>query len=87
MGFLFKVENLFVQTKLPIEAADTSAGVHHFLLTSEKGVTLGADFHLNIRPGRAGFDHVATSALDCGWIVVGMNAFLHEFSPLSPKGS
>ena len=75
--------SLLVQTKLLVEAADTSARIHHLLLAGEKGVTLGANLHLNVLLGRTGLDHVTTGALDGGLLVVGMDAFLHECSPLS----
>ena len=74
---------LLVQTKLLIEAADASASIHHLLLAGEEGVTLGANFYSDVFLSRSCLDHVATSTSDCGLLVVGMDAFLHECSPLS----
>ena len=65
------------QTELLVEAADTSAGVHHLLLTGVEGVTLGADFHLNVLLSRTSLDHVAAGASNSGLLIVGMDAFLH----------
>ena len=74
---------VLAQTELLVEAADASAGIHHLLLTGVEGVTLGADFHLDVLPGRASLDHVAARARNGGVVVVGMDAFLHGDSPLS----
>ena len=68
---------LLVQTELLVEAAHTSARIHHLLLAGEKGVTLGANFHADVLLGRAGLDHITTGTLDGGLLVVGMDAFLH----------
>ena len=68
---------LLVQAELLVEAADTSASIHHLLLASKEGVTLGADFHLNVLLSRTSLDHVATGASNSGLLIVGMDAFLH----------
>jgi len=72
-----------LKPKLLVEAADTATGVHHLLLAGEEGVTLGADFHLDVLPGRASLDHVAAGARNGGLLILGMDAFLHGDSPLS----
>ena len=65
------------QTELLVKAAHAATGVHQLLLTGEKGVTLGAALHLDVLLGRAGLDHVTTSAADSGLFILGMDAFLH----------
>ena len=76
-------DRVSAQAELLVEAADTSAGIHHLLLTGVEGVTLGADFHLDVLPGRASLDHVAAGARNGGLLILGMDAFLHRDSPLS----
>ena len=73
MGFS---KDKLLQTELLVEAADTSAGVHHLLLAGVEGVTLGADFHLDVLLGRASLDHVAAGTRNGGLLIVGMDAFL-----------
>ena len=79
----FRTDLLFVKAEFLIETADTSASIHHLLLSGKEGVTLGADFNADVLFGRPGFDHVAASTSDGGLRVVGMDAFLHVCSPLS----
>ena len=71
-----------LQAELLVEAADTSAGIDHFLLTGVEGVTLGADFHLDILLGGTGGDHVTASAGNGSLFILGMDV-LHRRSPLS----
>ena len=78
-----KFGSLFIQTELFVEAANTAAGVYHLLLTGEKGVTLGADLHADIRFGGARLDHVAAGTPNGGLSVLGMDVVLHLCSPLS----
>ena len=66
-----------IQTKQLIEAADTSASIQHLLLAGEEGVTLRANFNLNVLLGRPGFDHITAGALNGSLFVIGMDAFLH----------
>ena len=76
-------QNLLVfQTELFVEAADASASIHHLLFAGEEGVTLGANFYSDVFLSRSCLDHIATSTSDCGLLVLGMDAFLHECSPL-----
>ena len=72
-----------LETELFVEAADASASIHHLLLTGEEGVTLGANFYSDVLLGRSGLDHVTASTTNSGCLVLGMDAFLHECSPLS----
>ena len=76
-GLLERTKSGLLQTELLVEAADASAGIDHLLLTGVEGVTLGANFHLDVLLGRASLDHVAAGAPDGGLLVVGMEAFLH----------
>ena len=71
------------QTELLIEAADASASIHHLLLSGEEGVTLGANFYSDVLLGRSCFNNVPASTSDGSRLVLGMDAFLHECSPLS----
>ena len=41
-----------VQAELLVELGHASAGIHQLLLAREEGVTLRADFHLDILLGR-----------------------------------
>ncbi len=85
-GTGFLLANLLVKTKLLIEAADSSTSIHHLLLTSKEGVTLGAYFHSNVLAGRTCLDYGSTGALDGGLLIVGMNVLFHACSPLSTLG-
>ena len=76
-GAAFGLRGLLVETELLVEAADTSAGVHHLLLAGVEGVTLGANFYADVLLGGAGLDHIAAGAPDGGLLIVGVEAFLH----------
>ena len=76
-GTSLLLQQLLVQTELLVEAADASAGIHDLLLTGKEGVTLGANFHLDVLLGGASLDDIAAGAPDGGLIVVGMQSFLH----------
>ena len=65
------------KAELLVELIHTAAGIDQFLLTGEKGVTLGADFDLDILLGRPGGDHFAAGALDGSLVIVRMDAVLH----------
>jgi hypothetical protein len=62
------------------EALDASGGVNQLLLAGEEGVTIRADF--DVQPvaldGRAGGEIVATGAVHCDGVIVGMNTGFHE---------
>ena len=85
-GTSLLLQQLLVQTELLVEAADASAGIHDLLLTGKEGVTLGANFHLDIALSGASLDDIAAGAPDGGLVVVGMQSFLHGVSPLSHPG-
>lgn len=72
-----RVSKLLAQTELLVEAADTSTGIDHLLLTSEEGVALSADFDTDILLGGAGGIHSTTGAADGGLLVVRMDSCLH----------
>ena len=82
-GLLERTSFGLLQTELLVEAADAATGVHHLLLTGVEGVTLGANFHLDILLGRTSLDHITTGAGDGSLLILGMQAFLHRCSPLS----
>ena len=78
-----KPELSVFQTELLVEAADATASIHHLLLTGEEGVTLRANFYADIALSRSCLDNVTASTPDRSLLVLGMDAFLHECSPLS----
>ena len=45
-------------------------------------MTLGADFDLDILGSGTGLDNIAAGAPDGGRLILGMQIFLHSFSPL-----
>ena len=69
---------LLVQTELLVEAADTTAGIEHLLLTGEEGVALSANFHADVLLGRASGIDSTTSAADRGLLVIRMDSVLHD---------
>ena len=77
LGAAFEGKILLVETELLVETADTATGVHHLLLASVEGVTLGTHFNTDVLLGGAGLDHVAAGAPDGGLLIVGMNSCLH----------
>jgi hypothetical protein len=74
------------QPELAVELVNATAGIDQFLLAREKGVTLGADFDLNILFGGAGLDDLPARAFYRGLLIVGMDAFFHLPVHLSPDG-
>ena len=78
------VSDLLVQTELLVELGHTSAGIDQLLLASEEGVTLRADFHLDITLGRTCLNHITAGASNRSLLIIGMDSFLHcSRSPLS----
>ena len=78
------VSDLLVQTELLVELGHTSAGIHQLLLAGEEGVTLRADFHLDILLGRTCLNHITAGASNRSLLIIGMDSFLHcSGSPLS----
>ena len=72
--------NLF-HAKPLLELVDTSAGVNQLLLAGIEGVALGANFDVDIFYGRTGLDDFATSTVDLGLLIVGMNSVFHFSTP------
>ena len=84
MGFS---KDKLLQTELLVEAADTSAGIHHLLLTGVEGVTLRAHFNTDVLLGGTSLDHVAAGAPDGGLLIIRVEAFLHcMFTSFSMEG-
>ena len=78
------VSDLLVQAELLVELGNASAGVHQLLLTREEGVTLRADFHLDLLLGRTCLNHITAGASNSSLLIIGMDSFLHcSRSPLS----
>ena len=78
------VSDLLVQAELLVELRNASAGIHQLLLTREEGVTLRADFHLDILLGRTCLNHITAGASNRSLLIIGMDSFLHcSRSPLS----
>jgi len=65
-----------------LEAIHTAAGIHQLLLAGEEGVTLGADVHAHLLLDGAGFKGLAAYAAHSGFLVLGMDVFLHGDTPL-----
>ena len=75
---------LLVQAELLVELGHASAGIHQLLLAREEGVTLRADFHLDILLGRTCLNHITAGASNRSLLIIGMDSFLHcSRSPLS----
>ena len=73
------MRNLLVQAELLVEAADTTASIHHLLLAGVEGVTLGANFNSDFAAlRRLGNDGFAACATNYGFLVLRMNAFLPD---------
>lgn len=62
-----------------LELFDTAGGVNQFLLTGEKRVACGADFHSHIAHGASHLEPVATCAGHCTERVFRMNLSFHFF--------
>ena len=78
------VSDLLVQTELLVELGHASAGIHQLLLAREEGVTLRADFHLDILLGRTCLNHITAGSSNRSLLIIGMDSFLHcSRSPLS----
>ena len=79
-----KCTGLLVQAELLVELSHASAGIDQLLLASEEGVTLRADFHLDITLGRTCLNHITAGASNRSLLIIGMDSFLHcSRSPLS----
>ena len=73
-----------VETELLVELGNAAAGIDQLLLTSEEGVTLRADFHLDITLGRTCLNHITAGASNSSLLIIGMDSFLHaRVHPLS----
>ena len=73
-----------LHSELLVELGRASVGVHQVLLTREEGVTLRADFHLDITLGRTCLNHITAGASNRSLLIIGMDSFLHcSRSPLS----
>ena len=73
-----------LQTELLVELSNAAAGIDQLLLASEEGVTLRADFHLDILLGRTCLNHITAGASNSSLLIIGMDSFLHaRVHPLS----
>ena len=66
-----------------LELVNTSTGINQLLLTGEERMALGADINLQLRLRAAGLKRLTAHAANDGLAVLGMDSFLHDFSPLS----
>ena len=73
-----------LQAELLVELGHASAGIHQLLLTGEEGVTLRADFHLDILLGRTCLNHITAGASNSSLLIIGMDSFLHARVHLFP---
>ena len=71
------VSDSLVQAEPLVELRDPAAGVHQLLLAGEEGVTLRADFHLDILLGRTCLNHITAGACNRSLLIIGMDSFLH----------
>ena len=73
-----------LQTELLVELSNAAAGIDQLLLASEEGVTLRADFHLDVTLGRTCLNHITAGASNSSLLIIGMDSFLHaRVHPLS----
>ena len=63
-----------VQAELLVELGNAAAGIDQLLLASEEGVTLRADFHLDILLGRTCLNHITAGAANCSLLIIGIAA-------------
>jgi hypothetical protein len=60
------------------ETLNPARGVHQFLLAGKERVAIGADFQADIAlVGGAGGELVAARAVHAGFVICGMNCWLH----------
>ena len=69
-------ENLFNVEAL-LETVNTAARVNELLLAGVERMALGADIHLHLFLGRAGFKSFTAYAANYALTILGMNIFLH----------
>jgi hypothetical protein len=81
-GFCAKRLLLF-EAEFFVELLNAAARIHELLLARIKGVTLRANFDLDIAPCAARLNHFPASAPNRRLLIVGMDSFLHPVSPLS----
>src|SRR5688572_32687495 len=67
------------------EPLDPALGVDELLSTSEERMAGGADFQVQLRLGRAGFERVSTRAASLDLLILRVDTFLHGHS-LSQNG-
>jgi hypothetical protein len=80
----FLIVSDLLQTELLVELSNAAAGIDQLLLASEEGVTLRADFHLDITLGRTCLNHITAGASNSSLLIIGMDSFLHaRVHPLS----
>ena len=65
-----------------LELVHAAAGIHQLLLAGVERVALGADFNAQLLLGGAGCERFTAYAANDRLAILGMDAFLHCFSPL-----
>ena len=80
----FLIVSDLLQTELLVELSNAAAGIDQLLLASEEGVTLRADFHLDILLGRTCLNHITAGASNSSLLIIGMDSFLHARVHLFP---
>ncbi len=71
-----------VEIELLLELVYTSACIYKLLLAGEKRMAFRANINLNVVLNRLGNIFCATSTLDSGGLVIGMDTLLHFIIPL-----
>ena len=74
-----------LQAKFLVEFVHTATGVYQLLFACIKGVTFGADLHLNVIARTTRLNYLTASTTNCGLLVVWVDPLLHLCSPLSTK--
>ena len=72
---------LVLDIELFLKAIHTPACIYQLLLAGKEGMAVAANFNTNILFGGACLNLRAAGTLDCGPLIVGMNALFHYFSP------
>jgi len=75
--FLFGLRFYFFAFVLFLESFHAAGGIHNLLLTSYKGMAVGANFNLNILFGGSGRNYITAYASYGCFFIFGMNAFFH----------
>lgn len=74
---ILKEKTLLIHAVALLKHIDAPAGIDELLLTREKRMAFGANFHVNILLRGSGLNHIPAGAGNCRLLILGMNVFLH----------